>query len=168
MPIPPLERSPNLRPITAELASMAVAQVIPVAPVNPTVNTVTPAEPSPSVINMVGRGSNATAAKTGEGVYASVSDPTRRGSEAATISKDWTIKRPEAEKVEDPPPPPMAQVLMDHIKLLWTASASAVQVQQEVRNQVDPNKQNLTGVQGTIAAEALTYSPSKINKTENL
>ena len=168
MPIPPLERSPNLRPITAELASMAVAQVIPVAPVNPTVNAVTPAEPSPSVINMVGRGSNATAAKTGEGVYASVSDPTRRGSEAATISKDWTIKRPETEKVEDPPPPPMSQVLMDHIKLLWTASASAVQVQQEVRNQADPTEQSLTGLQGKLAAEALTYSPGKISKTENI
>ena len=168
MQIPPLDRSLSLRPVVAELASMAVTQVIPVAPVNPTLNAVPPAEPSPSVINMVGRGSNATAAKTGEGVYASVSDPTRRGSEAATISKDWTIKRPEAEKVEDPPPPPMSQVLMDHIKLLWTASASAVQVQQEVRNQMDPNKQHLTGVPGTIAAEALTYSPSKNKKTENI
>ncbi len=147
---------------------MAVAQVIPVAPVNPYVSAASPAEPSPSVINMVGKGSNSTAAQTGEGVYASVSDPARRGSEAATGSKDWTIQRPEAEKVDDPPPPPMAKVLMDHIKLLWTASASAVQVQQEIRNQVDPNKQNLTGVQGTLAAEALTYSPTKINKTENI
>ena len=57
---------------------------------------------------------------------------------------------------------------MDHVKLLWTASASAVQVQQEVRNQVDPLKENLMGAQGTLAAEALTYSPSKINKTENI
>jgi hypothetical protein len=147
---------------------MAVAQVIPVAPVNPSAKPVSPAEPSPSVINMVGRGSNATATQTGEGVYASVSDPARRGSEAATSPKDWTIQRPTPEQVEDPPPPPMSKVLMDHIKLLWTASASAVQVQQEVRNQVDPLKENLMGAQGTLAAEALTYSPSKINKTDNI
>jgi hypothetical protein len=57
---------------------------------------------------------------------------------------------------------------MDHIKLLWTASASAVQVQQEVRNHIDPNKQNLNAVPGTLAAESLTYSPNKINKTENI
>ena len=72
--------------------------------------------------------------------------------------KKWKIRRNR----------PMSQVLMDHIKLLWTASASAVQVQQEVRNQVDPLKENLMGAQGTLAAEALTYSPSKINKTENI
>jgi hypothetical protein len=168
MQIPPLDRSPNLRTVAAELASMAVAQVIPVAPVNPSSNAVSPAEPSPSVINMVGKGSNATATQKGEGVYASVSDPARRGSEAATISKDWTIHRPASEKVEDPPPPPMSKVLMDHIKLLWTASASAVQVQQEVRNHIDPNKQNLNAVPGTLAAESLTYSPNKINKTENI
>ncbi|WP_210544387.1 hypothetical protein [Rhodoferax sp. PAMC 29310] len=62
----------------------------------------------------------------------------------------------------------MSKVLMDHIKLLWTASASAVQVQQDVKNHVDPLKENLMGAQGTLAAEALTYSPSKINKTENI
>lgn len=147
---------------------MVVAQVIPVAPVNPSANSDALAEPSPSVINMVGRGSNATATQKGEGVYASVSDPTRRGSEAATIAKDWTIHRPEPEKVEDPPTPPLSQVLMDHIKLLWTASASAVQVQQEIRNQVDPDKQNLNASPGKLAAEALTYSRSKISKTENI
>lgn len=168
MQIPSLDRPQNLRPVAAELATMAVAQVIPVAPVNPAMNSVEPIEPTPSVINMVGKGSNTTAAKTGEEVYASVSDPTRRGSEAATTPKDWTITRPAPEKVEDPPPPPMSQVLMDHIKLLWTASASAVQVQQEVRNQMDPNKQSVTDLQSTIAAQALTYTPSKINKTENI
>ncbi len=147
---------------------MAVAHVIPVAPVNPPLNAVTPSEPSPSVINQVGQGSNIRVTPTGQSAYASVSDPNRRGAEDVTSPQDWTIKRPELEKVEDPPPPPMSQVLMDHIKLLWTASASAVQVQQEVRNQVDPLKENLMGAQGTLAAEALTYSPSKINKTENI
>jgi hypothetical protein len=148
---------------------MAVAQVIPVAPVNPPLNAVTPSEASPSVINQVGQGSNIHATSTGQSAYASASDPThRRSVEDVTSPQDWTIKRPEPEKVEDPPKPPMSQVLMDHIKLLWTASASAVQVQQEVRNQVDPLKENLMGVQGTLAAEALTYSPSKINKTENI
>jgi hypothetical protein len=147
---------------------MAVAQVIPVAPVNPPMNAVTPVEPSPSVINKLGQGSNIHATPTGQSAYASVSEPNRRGAEALTSPQDWTIKRVEPEKVENPPPPPMSQVLMDHIKQLWTASASAVQVQQEVRNQVDPLKENLMGAQGTLAAEALTYSPSKINKADNI
>lgn len=145
---------------------MASSHVIPVAAVIPSANVASsPAEPSPSVINMVGQGPKAI---VGEGVYSSVSDPSRRGSEAATSPKDWTIKRPEPEKVENPPPVPLSQVLLEHIKLLWTASASAVQVQQEVRNQMEPDKVNLTSVPGTQAAESLTYSPSKINKTESL
>lgn len=147
------------------MAAMAAAQVVPVAAVNPATNVGSSTEPTPSVINMVGQ---ANKSNTGEGVYTSVSDPGRRGSEAATAEKDWTIHRPKPEKVEDPPPPPMAQVLMDHIKALWTASASAVQVQQEVKNQLDPAKPNANGVYGVIATESLTYSPSKINKTENI
>ena len=76
----------------------------------------------------------------GEGVYTSVSDPVRKDSEASTSPKDWTIHRPVTEKVKDPPPEPMSKILMDHIKSLWLASASAVQVQQQVKNQLDPSQ----------------------------
>lgn len=144
---------------------MAVAQVIPVAAVNPAANPVAAIEPTPSVINLVGQASKSN---VGEGVYTSVSDPGRRGSEAATAEKDWTIHRPTPEKVEDPPPVPMSQILIDHIKSLWTASASAVQVQQQVKNQLDTSPKNQNATPGLLATEVFTYSPSKINKTENL
>lgn len=145
---------------------MAATQVMPVAAVNPQVS----ADPSSippvsSVINMVGLGVKTNA---GEGVYTSVSDPTRRGSEAATAEKDWTIQRPKPEKVEDPPPPPLSQVLMDHVKSLWLASASAVQVQQQVKDQLDNTLPKVNPLQGVVATESITYSPTKINKTENI
>ena len=140
---------------------MAASQVIPVA----AVNSIASIEPTPSVVNLVGQGNKSN---TGEGLYTSVSDPGRRGSEAATAEKDWTIHRPKPEKVEDPPPVPLSQMLIDHIKSLWTASASAVQVQQVVKNQLDPAKPNANGVHGVIATESITYSPSKINKTGNI
>jgi hypothetical protein len=104
----------------------------------------------------------------GEGVYTSVSDPGRRGSEAATAERDWTIQRPKPEKVEDPPPPPLSQVLMEHVKSLWLASASAVQVQQQVKDQLEASQPSQKAMLNTTAPESLTYSPSKINKTENI
>jgi hypothetical protein len=102
----------------------------------------------------------------GEGVYTSVSDPTRRGADAATPPKDWTIKRPAPEKVEYPPPVPIAKILMDHLKSLWQASAAAVQVQQQVRNQSELTPDNANGLHGASVEQVLTYSPTKINKTE--
>jgi hypothetical protein len=144
---------------------MAPARVIPVAAVNPTANLTVSPEPTPSVINMVGKNNKPD---VGEGVYTSVSDPGRRGSEAATAERDWTIQRPKPEKVEDPPPPPLSQVLMEHIKSLWLASASAVQVQQQVRDQLEASQPSQKAVPNMAAPESLTYSPSKINKTENI
>lgn len=145
---------------------MAATQVMPVAAVNPQASA-DPSKmaPTPSVINMVGQGPKTN---VGEGVYTSVSDPARRGSEAATAERDWTIQRPKPEKVEDPPPPPLSQVLMEHVKSLWLASASAVQVQQQVKDQLDNALPKANPVQGVIATESITYSPTKINKTENI
>jgi hypothetical protein len=144
---------------------MAPARVIPVAAVNPTANLTVSPEPTPSVINMVGKNNKPD---VGEGVYTSVSDPGRRGSEAATAERDWTIQRPKPEKVEDPPPPPLSQVLMEHVKSLWLASASAVQVQQQVKDQLEASQPSQKAMLNTTAPESLTYSPSKINKTENI
>jgi hypothetical protein len=145
---------------------MAATKVMPVAAVNPKISAdPSSVPPTSSVVNLVGQGPKSN---VGEGVYTSVSDPARRGSEAATANKDWTIQRPKPEKVEDPPPPPLSQVLMDHIKSLWLASASAVQVQQQVKNQLDNALPTANPVQGVIASESITYSPTKINKTENI
>jgi hypothetical protein len=145
---------------------MAAARVIPLAPVNPSAHLDVPnSEPTPSVINLVNL---ANKPSTGEAVYTSVSDPARRGSEAATASKDWTIQRPAPEKVENPPPVPVYQMLIDQIKALWTASASAVQVQQQVKSHLETSLPNPNAVPGTLSTEVFTYSPSKIKKTEHV
>jgi hypothetical protein len=103
-----------------------------------------------------------------EPVYASVSDPAIRGSEAATAPKDWTIHRPIPEKVEIPAAKPMSQVLLDHLKTMWTAGASAIQIEQ-VQNQLStPAPSSATHVSGELAKQALVYTPSKIQKTENI
>lgn len=163
MQLPSIDRIPNLRPVAAESASLATGRVVPVAPVNPSTQSTPEANSSPSVVNLINQ---ANKPNDGEGVYTSVSDPTRRGAEAATPPKDWTIKRPAPEKVEDPPPEPLYKILMEHVKTLWEASASAVQVQSQVKNQVDIAKTGINATPGALSAEVLTYSPTKINKTE--
>ena len=102
----------------------------------------------------------------GEGVYSSVSDPARRGSEAATAEKDWTIQRPKPEKVEELPSEPVSKMLMDHLQSLWVSSASAVQVQSQVKDLVNAVQTSVNAPRGTLVSEVLTYSPTKINKTE--
>ena len=163
MQLPPIDRVQSLRPVAVEAASQATGRVVPVAPVNPSAQTATAAEPSPSVINLI---SQADKANAGEGVYSSVSDPSRKSADEDSSTKDWTIQRPATEKVKDPPPEPISKVLMDHIKSLWQASASAVQVQQEVKNQLDLSQQGVKAAPGVISSEVFTYSPTKINKAE--
>lgn len=164
MQLPPVDRAPTVR-TAAESALPAVSRVIPVAPVNAPVSSVLAAEPSPSVINRV----NPALQKTeGEPVYTSVSDPGRPGSEAATAPKDWTIRRPAPEKVEDPPPKPMSQILMEHLRTVWTASASAIQLEQTNDRLTQPLQGNSSLVPGALAREVFTYEPAKIKKNEKL
>ena len=103
----------------------------------------------------------------GEPVYTSVPDPVKQ--KAETAPRDWTIHRPAPEKVEDPPPKPISQVLMDHLKTVWVASASAIQIEQ-VKAQIEPPDplQQPSQVPGELAREVLTYQPAKIKKTENI
>ncbi len=162
MQLPSIDRIQSARPVAAEAAALSTGRVLPVVPVNPAQQVDAPAEVQPSVINKISTGDKPNA---GEGVYSSVADPVRQTSEEAA-PKDWTIKRPVPEKVEDPPPEPLSKILLDHIKSLWLASASAVQVQEQVRNQVDPTKPPANVNAGTIANEVYTYSPTKINKTD--
>lgn len=164
MQLPTVDRTPNLRS-AAGVASPAVGKVIPLAPVNPAVASATRAEASPSVIDMVN-----PALKTNEGerVYTSVSDPIRPGTEAASTPRDWTIHRPVSVKTEDPPPKPLSQVLMDHLRTVWTASASAIQLD-HVRDRIEtPVAASASNSVGTLVKEALTYEPAKIKKNEKL
>ncbi len=162
MQLPPIDRIPSLRPVAAESASLTTGRVVPVAPVNLPVQATASEEPVPSVINLIGQ---ADKPNTGEGVYRSVADPVRKDA-AELVSADWTIKRPAPEKVEDPPPEPIYKILMDHVKSLWSASASAVQVQQLVKDELDVSKAGLNAAPGVVATEVFTYSPTKINKAE--
>jgi hypothetical protein len=167
MQLPSVDRTPEMRHAGADLATAGANRVIPVAPVNPGVHASPPLVPAPGVIDMV----NPALKKTeGEPVYTSVSDPARRGSEAATAPKDWTIHRPAPEQAQAQPQPakPLAQVLMDHLKTVWTASASAVQMEQ-VQNQMRPPVHTTpTEVPGMVAKEVLTYAPNKIKKNEKI
>lgn len=165
MQLPSIDRTPNLRPAGADTVSSGANRVIPIAPVNPSVSAYPSIEPVPSVVDLV---NPALKANDGDTVYTSKSDPARPGSEAATAPKDWTIHRPEPEKVEDPPPKPLHQVLMEHIKSMWTASANAVQLDQ-VHNQLTPPVPVApTETPGNLAKEILVYAPNTIKKTENI
>lgn len=159
---PSIERIQSVRPVAAEAAALATGRVLPVVPVNPRQQVDAPAEVQPSVINKINTGDKPN---SGEGVYSSVADPTRQKLDDA-VPKDWTTKRPAPEKTQDPPREPLSKVLLDQIKSLWQASASAVQVQEQVKNQIDPTKTSATVAPGVISAEVYTYSPSKINKTD--
>lgn len=173
MQLPSVDRQPGLRPAGADLVSATGVKVIPVPPVNPaiTVNpavTVNPANQastvtSPSVVNKIGEG-----ARTENSVYTSVPDPLRRGTESATNPKDWTIKRPEPEKVEDPPPVPISKLLLDFLQAIWRASASAIEPAQNPNQNLLLNQHNPNATAGELAKEDLTYAPSKIKKNEAL
>ena len=166
MQLPPFDRSLTSRPPGADGAALATVRVIPVAPVNSLADASANPPPTPGVVNLVGKSPKPEA---GEGVYTSVADPTRRGVQENT-PKDWTIQRPAPEKVEDPPPIPISKVLMDHLETLWAASASAVQVQQQVRNHLETGQtQAASSAEPTSAAiQAVTLASGKVNKNEKI
>lgn len=102
------------------------------------------------------------------GPYSSVPDPVGHTQVAVVTQKDWTIHRPVPQKVEDPPPKPISQVLLDHLKTMWTAGASAIQIEQVKDHLTTPMTTLPSNVPGELAKQALVYTPSKIKKTENI
>ncbi len=165
MQLPSIDRNLHIRPSGVDAASSGANRVIPVAPVNPSVSPSPPLEASPGVIDMV---NPALKPQDVGGPYSSVPDPVSRTVEAVATQKDWTIHRPAPQKVEDPPPKPIAQVLMDHLKTVWTASASAIQIEQVKDQLTTPVTVMPTEAPGELAKQALVYTPSKIKKTENI
>jgi hypothetical protein len=170
--IPSIERTPNLRPVAAEAASSKAGVVIPVPPVNPSVEASPPLEPTPSVVNRVNPALQAKGpqAPTNEGAptYTSVPDPVSASGSKQGAPHDWTIHRPAPEKVEQPPPKPISQVLLDHLKSMWNASASAVTVEQVNQTLTRPTPTEPTQVPGDLAKQVLTYQPTKIKKNEKI
>jgi hypothetical protein len=159
---PSIDRIQSVRPVAEQAAALSTGRVLPVVPVNTSQQADAAAVVSPSVINMINTSDKSS---SGEGVYSSVADPVRQNTEQAT-PKDWTVKQPEPVKAENPAPEPLSQMLMNQIKALWQASASAVQVQEQVKNQIDPTKVTATVALGVISNEVYSYTPSKINKID--
>ena len=57
---------------------------------------------------------------------------------------------------------------MDHLRTVWTASASAIQLD-HVRDRIEtPVAASASNSVGTLVKEALTYEPAKIKKNEKL
>ena len=162
MQLPSVDRQPGLRLSGADLVSSNGQKVIPVPPVNPSRQA-----HAPGVVNNISD-SAALASASASRVYTSVSDPAQRGSEAATSPKDWTIQRPEPEKVQIPPPEPISKMLLEFVQSMWRASGSAVEIAQAQNQNAQVNQNNPIAAAGELAKENLTYSPSKIKKNESL
>lgn len=154
----------SVRPSGADLALPAVAApTIPVAPVNP-VNS------GPGVVSQISQDGKAMAAKAAEAIHSSVSDPAQKGSEANTAQKDWTIHRPVVEKQEVPPPEPISKMLLEFLQSMWRASGSAVEASL-AENRLQAQTQNAANPvtsPGDVAKANITYSPTKITKTEDI
>ena len=117
------------------------------------------------MVVQIDTGNHAKKPYSGEAVYTSVSDPGRRGSEAATAEKDWTIRRPESDQVEEPPPEPISKMMMEFLKSMWRASGSVIEaaLEKQQNSPANPDAQP-----GTRVREALTYSPSRVKKNAAL
>ena len=165
MQLPTVERTPNPRPAGADVAAPAAARVIPVAPVNPSLQV----QESASVVNNINPQLQARAAQ------AASTDPLQGAAQGDTAGRDWTVRSEASGKVAEPPKEPISKMLLDQIHSIWSASARVVEIwlmnnpaQNVVQNQIlaDSNNQDPSAMPGMLAKEALTYSPSKIRKTE--
>lgn len=172
MQLPSVERIQG-RPPGADGVVPVPNQVIPVAPVNPPSPQVRPVV---GVVNDINPALRARVAQAREDAPASPPDPLSGGSRADSSQRDWTVRQPAPQQVDDQPKEPLSKLLMEHVHAMWQASAKAVefwwqqylqaqnpaqqQIQQQSRNQIP------TAIPGVLAKEALTYSPAKVQKNE--
>ena len=163
MPLLAFDRTHTLHPSGAELASSGANRVLPVAPVNPSLATQTSTTASPGVINDI-----SPKLRQGESVYTSVPDPLGGGSAMATSAKDWAALPGTEAKRQDPPPKPLSQVLLEHIRSMWDASAYAVQALQANAPPSSTQTPRLPSVNetGSTSKQLLVYSPGKVKKNE--
>jgi hypothetical protein len=106
---------------------------------------------------------------------AASSDPLQGGGQADNTGKDWTQRQEMPGKLAEPPKEPLSKILLDQIQSVWSASARVVEIwlmnnpaqnQTQIQNLAQNRNQDPTAIPGVLAKEALTYSPSKIKKTE--
>ena len=169
MSLPSVERTAGGWPASTDATSSGAVRVIPVAPVNPIATPSPPLVPSPSVVNHVSAaamlGTMPSTPNEGQPVYTSVPDPVKNSASTQQVPHDWTLHTPSPEKVDAQPSKAVSQALMDNLKTMWTASASAVQIEQ-VKNQVSvPDPALKPAMNGVVAQQAVTYQPTKIPKT---
>ncbi len=143
----------------------AAARVIPVAPVNPPAPAV---QETASVVNdinpVVQAQANQAAAQA-----------------ADNSSRDWTQRKETVARQEEAPPKePLSKVLIDHMHAVWSASARVVEIwmqnnpaqnpgvsqQVQAQNQASSRHVDPAATPGVVAKEVLTYSPTRIKKTE--
>ena len=62
----------------------------------------------------------------------------------------------------------MSQILMDHLRVVWNASASAIHMEQAKNQLEQPLPVNPSMAPGNLAKEVFTYEPAKIKKNEKL
>ena len=149
----------------------AATRVIPVAPVNPSASV----QENASVVNEINPAVQAQASE------AAKADPLQGGTQTGDAARDWTQPKDAAPKrAEQPPKEPLSKMLMDHIHSVWSASARVVEIWLQNNPAQNPtaNQQLLAQHQaanrntdplatpGVMAKEVLTYSPTKIKKTE--
>jgi hypothetical protein len=161
MQLPSVDHQPGMRPAGAGPAVPAGPKVVPVAPVNPPSTAA-----SPGVVSTISE--SAVQANVGEAVFRSAPDPVQRGADAVRPETDWTIKRPQPQKVEDPPPEPISKRLLEFLRSMWRASGSVIELAQtQAQSQNLPlNQNNPQATPGVLAKEVITYTPSKIRKNE--
>jgi hypothetical protein len=162
--------------VAADAALSKTGFVIPVAPVNPGIEASPPLEPTPGVVNHVSpalqaqqaRQAQQAAPNEGEPTYTSVADPVRKNASSQQTPHDWALHKPAPEKAQDPPLKPISQVLMDNLKSMWNASASAVQVEQVSDHLTRPAPVQPNQIAGDIAKQVLTYQPTPIKKNTKI
>lgn len=150
----------------------AAVRVIPVAPVNPAASV----QESASVVNDINPVVQAQAH-----LAAAKADPLQGGSQADNSGKDWTQRKETVAKQEEAPPKePLSKMLLDHIHSVWSASARVVEIwmqnnptqnpgvnqQVQTQNQAAGRNVDPLATPGVVAKEVLTYSPTRIKKTE--
>ena len=159
-----IQRSAYVSPIGADVAASGAHKTVSTA--TPT-GVSLPAGAAPGVVNLVGASSKPAA--DGLIYNTSVADPLIPGSEAASTPLDWTVQRPVTPPpVQEPPPKPLSQVLLDQLKSIWSAGASAIQVEQVANQLTQPTAIAPSEAPGVLAKEVLTYSPSTIKKNESI
>lgn len=171
MQLPNLERT-AIRPAGSEVVVPAAARVIPVAPVNPPASA---APQSASVVNDINPVVQAQANQAAQ------TDPLQGGSQADNSSRDWTQRKETVSRQEEAPPKePLSKMLIDHMHAVWSASARVVEIwmqnnptqnpsvnqQVQQQNQAASRYVDPLATPGVVAKEVLTYSPTRIKKTE--